>query len=323
MISDTHDFRRCRARQGRFLAKALPLIRRIRPDFVVGLGDLVAGGGDCVNAPGPVQPLSEQLEAFRKVLLERLDVPFVLVEGNHGLQKWGSADPKVPRKVWEAFWMQSARFLLPQTRFTKKYRRSYRFRYRGQWFSVLGYYGTFGLDPRELAWAKANIHPGDIVFRHINLFGISCSDPTDCGFAIRSTKIPDYDQLFHLMRKRKIRALLSGHTHAFYDGLCGGIRFINTGSLGQRSMEYVKGWDESPFRGSQSFVLVEVPRKGPVRTRFFVFDPECDCFSPFDPAQFPARVQAKKVLHWKYVEGVEALCITQRRESPKIPALGR
>ncbi len=322
VISDTHDYRMCKAQQGKALGRAVALINELHPDFVVGLGDLVAGGGDCERTADSSEPLEVQLDIFRKEVLDRLEVPFVLVEGNHGLQTEGSSDPKVPRKVWEKFWMGMSSHLLPQARFHKRYHRSYRFRYKGQGFVVLGYYGTFGLDERELDWADAHIQRGDIVFRHVNLFGISCSMPGRCGFAIRSTRTPDYDRIAELLVKRKVKALFSGHTHAFYDGTCNGLRFVNTGSLGSRSMEWVKGWDDSPYRAKQSFVYVEVFPDGKVRTRFFVYEDGCDCFEPFDPANFPTKVTATRIMHLHYLEGVPATCITVREPAP-VPQMGR
>lgn len=314
LISDTHDQTTCGVGQGRWVAKAIRIINRLRPAFVVGVGDVAAGGGDCLkqDPEGALPDLEIQLAEFRENVLEKLEVPYVNVEGNHELSNAESHDPHYPRRTWEKFWLGARRFLLPRIR-RRRYRRSYRFKYRGIGFVVLGYYGHWGLAEREYRWARRHIRKGDIVFRHVNLFGVSCQTANDCGFAIRNEEIEEYEVFYRLLKARRVKALISGHTHAFYHGVCGGLQFINNGSLGSRSMEYVAGWKDSPYRDKQAFAIVDVMQNRSLRVHFFVYDEACDCFTTFDPKRFPETIEVERIQREDYEEGVAATCRSIRK----------
>ena len=324
VISDTHNAKECELGQGVHLGKAVEEINSLEPDFVVALGDLVAGGGDCksllddtsdkTDGDGeedePMRAdLEGQLHELSDELIDGLKVPLVVVEGNHDLSAENSENTAYPREVWGEFWQSNRDSLLKAVR-RRKYRRSYRFRYNNINFVVLGDYDSLGLEEEEIRWAKKNIRRGDVVFRHGNLYGVSCCVKGYCGFAIRDDGIDEYEKLHELLKKRKIKALFSAHTHAFYHGVCGGVPFINSGSLGDRSLEFVKGWEESPFKERQAYVVVEVLSDASLKVRFRIFDSERSAFVDFDPKEFPPEVEVHRVRRFGYEEGIDTTCKT-------------
>ena len=320
VISDLHEETSCGLGYGPILEAAVDLINRLRPAFVVGLGDLVAGGGDCLawGKGWPERDLEKQLLELDQRVLSRLEVPFVPVGGNHDLTSLGSRDPTYPRNTWNAFWRTHRHRVLAQARpgLTQK---SSRFTYRGVGFSLVGYYDTFGLHPSELSWIRKNLQPADLVFRHINPWGVSCIGEGHCGIAIRNWPIKRMELLTQTLRARRIQALFSGHTHTFFDGWCGGMRFVNTGSLGTRSMEYLKGWDHSPYKKRQAFVWVDVLTNASLRITFFVWDPAKKAYRPFDKRSFPATVTAERQNTPYFEQGLAATCVANRR-APSHPA---
>jgi hypothetical protein len=117
--------------------------------------------------------------------------------------------------------------------------------------------------------------------------------------------------LRHLLKRKRIRALFSGHSHAFYDGVCDGLRYINTGSTGRRAMEYLIGWRRSPYKDRQSFVWVDVADDKSFKVSFYVWNGRR--FVKFDKKHFPATIKAKNKNRLFYREGVKAVCRAQRK----------
>ncbi len=313
VLSDTHNHHRCQLGQGRWVSEAVKWLNARAPAFVVGDGDLVAGGGDCQLASWR-QPddLAAQLDELRRVLLVPLRAPFVPVSGNHDLADRRSRDPHYATRTWSRFWASQAAELVPGARRLAKHT-SVRFEVQGVGIVILGYYGDETLHREEIAWASAHIRPGDLVFRHVNPFGVSCLEPGFCGIAVEHGGDLPPARLTDLLRWRGVAALFSGHTHAFYAGVCDGLPFVNTGSLGRRSMEYVRGWDDSPYAKRQAFVWVDVLRSGAIRTTFMVWDEARERFMRFDPVAFPPVVEVEKAERFKGVqEGVPAVCVSLR-----------
>jgi predicted phosphodiesterase len=312
IISDTHSSYACQTGQGPRLRDAIGVLNARRPDFVLGLGDLIAGGGDCGNWAGPKKaPAHDQLIELRQVLLEELEVPFGPVSGNHDLTPAGSRDREEPTRAWTQFWRTNRRYLLPAVRKADP-SKSFRFTYKGVGFSLISSYGTTGLKAREMQWIRQHVQPGDLVFRHVNPFGISCGLGGDCGCSVGHQRLRRPEQLVTLLKKKRVHTLFSGHTHAFYDGVCNGLPFVNTGSLGDRAMESLQGWHDSPYRKRQAFVWVDVLRSGKVRITFHVWNPTGGCFRPFDPAQFPAVIKTRPRPRVGQFEGITATCHARR-----------
>ncbi len=303
VLSDLHKKTWCSPALGRWVPKAVEFLNGRSLDFVVLLGDLVASSGRCPNG----QRVEDRLRVLEKVVVSRLRAPLIVVEGNHDIDGEDRKEIAAARQAWERFWLAHQDRVLPGI-WQDGYRRSYRFTYGGWGFVVLGYYGTFGLHRKEWEAARELVRSADVVFRHVNLFGISCRRPGHCGFAIRNTALPDYDRLYRLMRERRISLLVSGHTHAFYYGVCSGIPFLNNGSLASRSMEYVRGWEDSPYRYRQELSLVTLRPGRLPEVEVFVSDSGCECFRKLSPDAFPDKVRVGRVRRFGFEEGVEAVC---------------
>jgi Calcineurin-like phosphoesterase len=308
IISDTHSYHACRVGQGPRLRDAIGVLNTWRPDFVLGLGDLIAGGGDCGRWVAPNKaPAQDQLLELRRVLLEQLKVPIVPVSGNHDLTPADSLDRKEPTRAWTAFWRTHRRYLLPAVRRADA-SESFRFTHKGVSFALISAYGSTGLKSRELRWIRDHVQAGDLVFRHVNPFGVSCGNGSDCGCGVGHQKLRRPRQVVKLLKAKGVRTLFSGHTHAFYHGVCNGLSFVNTGSLGERSMEFLQGWHNSPYRQKQAFVWVDVMRTGKIRITFHVWNDSCACFRPFDPSHFPAVIKTWPRPRFGQYEGVTATC---------------
>ncbi len=292
VISDTHNENKCDVVQGKWLGEAVNIINSRNPAFVIGNGDLISGGTtDCSDKS---KDLDDQLNKLKEELLNKLTVPFFPVAGNHDLFADGS------RNIWNNFWLANKNALLTNV---VGYPQSYRFTYQGVGFSLIDYYGTYGLKQAELDWINQQVQPGDLVFRHVGPYTTSGT-----VYAIRDYgEVSDVTQLTTLLKNKNINTLFSGHTHAFYDGVCGGLHYVNTGSLGGRSMESTIGIP-SQYRGKQSFVWVDVMDDNSLNINFYVWDGSKMVL--FDKSNFPTTVQSLKKSEegQSYLAGVPSIC---------------
>lgn len=317
VLSDTHSYTSCALKQGRWIESALEIINRRKPDFVIGLGDLVAGGGDCLDlgSKGASVDLERQLDHLDEALLSRLEAPFVPVSGNHDLSTMFSRSSSYPKRAWHRFWRAKRKRLLKGVA-SQVQRTSFRFQHKGVGFAMIGYYGSYGFSNQERKWIRANLKPGDLVFRHVNPYVITMEAPGKPGYAVRGNEIREYTQLTEIIKRRRVKALFSGHTHAFYDGVCDGLRFINTGSLADRAMEYIEGLERTTYHKRQAFVWVDVlgGKSKRIKVTFYVYDGSCNCFRVFDKTSFPPIILSRRHRRNGYDEGVPAVCRSVRTQ---------
>lgn len=218
VISDTHSHHACRAEQGPRLKDGIAALNAMKPDFVLGLGDLISGGGDCGQWSGAKKvPAHDQLIALRRVLLEELRVPFVPVSGNHDLTPADSTDREEPTRAWTKFWRTHRRYLLPAVR-QMDASESFRFTYKGVSFALVSSYGTVGLKAKEMSWIRKNVRVGDLVFRHVNPFGISPAAGLCLGGRAQDRQaayhLPRVERLLRLFPALRSKALPCSHQDA-------------------------------------------------------------------------------------------------------------
>lgn len=311
LISDTHDAVYCGL--GQELAQsAAQYINTLRPSFVVGVGDLVSGGGDLLPDYRKAS-LQEQLVEFKEKVLKELSVPFIPISGNHDLEAKYSSSADYVRSIWRNFWLANEEFILPCARRSGGALLNHRFEYAGIGFSILTYCGDYGLYQEELDWIDRNVQEGDFCFRHVNPFGIAESNPFFGGLALRDYGIKDLSRLPRMLLRKKVRALFSGHTHAFYDGISEeGLRFVNTGSLGKRAMAYIKGWRYSSWKNRQAFVIVDVFSDKTFSVNFYVWSEYRKRFELFNKKNFPRVVEAKSRWRILFREGAAARFLSCR-----------
>ncbi len=76
-------------------------------------------------------------------------------------------------------------------------------------------------------------------------------------------------------------------------------------------MEYLPGWELSPYRKKQAFVWVDVLGSGELRTTFYVWSPSHSRFLPFDASSFPRVIHTKPRPRLGQFEGVTATCFAR------------
>lgn len=319
IISDTHDGIYCDITQGEALKKSVDFLNKQNIDFVVGLGDLVAGGGDCLglsNDGASNKNVKKQLEEFNNVFLSKLNKPFVPISGNHDYWEVSggkslSKTSDFGKKSWKEFLEKSnvkSKLLPVLNKISGFPEGNFRFNYKGVNFAFIGYpdkNNYYGLFKDEINWIDSNIQQGDLVFKHVPPYGTSCNDKNQCGLDVLrnlgSNALSNYDLFTVKLKEKKIKALFSGHTHSFYAGTCDGIAYANSGTLGKRAIEYTKGIvDEYKFK--KTLMIVDVLSNGYLKINFYIYSN--GNFVKFDSSKFPKTVQTEKVSN----TGVKATC---------------
>ncbi len=290
--------------QGEALINVVPFINEKKPDFVVLLGDLAYKGS------------AAQYTEFNKAFLSKLEIPVVPVAGNHDFLNGHSP--------WYTFWgNQSAKLFDPyKTRTTCGPNSPYRFSsfsYKGQGFVLIDPYFDghhYWLSQQELDCLDSNMVAGDLVFRHVTPYGLSCAkDGSVCGSSVlgksndpgKNGEVQDFSQLTQKLISKNAKALFAGHTHANYHGTCDGLEYINSGTMGKQMMEYTKGQTSSDV--ADSFAWVDVGSNGKITVTMYIYDDSSKTFAP-QTKNYPATVtsQTAKSQHDGEMEAVNATC---------------
>ncbi|GEM_PF-6322902 len=298
VISDTPE--KDIATQGEALINSVAFLNEKKPEFIVLLGDMTANGKQ------------EEFNTLNEVFVKKITAPLVPVAGNHDFLNGGS-------KNWYKFWKNQSSKLLPEynsatlcgkespdPRFRK-------FTYKGIGFDLIDPYfdgHKYGLTQQELDCIDSNVTAGDLVFRHVTPYGLTCQDDGKiCGSSVLGITpggLTDIDQLPKHLISKNAGAIFAAHTHGYYHGKCNGLEYVNNGTLGLRAREYVKGWTAADI--ADSFTWVDVTGNG-ITVTTYVYNPFTKTFAP-QTKNFPDTVtsQLTKSAHDDEMEGVNATC---------------
>jgi len=290
--------------QGEALIQSVDFLNSKNPAFIIGVGDLISG--QCKSLPGSAR---DQLNEFKTQFLDKINAPFVPVVGNHDFLNAPS------KTAWKTFLNENQdKFLDTYNSRTICDQQTSRFEYKGLGFVLIDPYNLghkYQLFNAELSCIDQLVSSGDIVFRHVTPYGVSCrqKNPSNCGTSVLgdSGDVKDIEQLPQKLKQKNVKAIFSGHTHAFYHGMCDGLEFINTGTLGSRAEEFVKGW--KPTDSTSTFAWVDVYDDDSIKTTFYLYNPSSKTFTP-QTKQFPATVTSERISNPEKNdnEGVNAIC---------------
>lgn len=300
VISDTPN--KQSSTQGPALIDSVDFLNERKPDFVVLLGDLTYHGN------------TNEFTEFNSVFLSKLNIPVVPVAGNHDFYNSGGSTN------WYSFWKNKSQ-VLPAYKTGKQNScgsnsRFSSFTYKGQKFDLIDPYfsktQTYGLAQEELDCIDKSVDAGDLVFRHVTPYGLTCNATNNiCGTGVLG-KVPgavqDIDQLPNKLISRGAKALFAGHTHGYYHGKCNGLEYINNGTMGNEMMEYLKGWTSADT--ADEFTWVDVSADGSIEVTMYIYDAGSKSFEPQTKA-FPATVNSQLMTGLRpgvSGEGVSASC---------------
>jgi 3',5'-cyclic AMP phosphodiesterase CpdA len=244
---------------GTEVSGAVSTIISRQPDLVISTGDMVAGQrGSPKLSP---EELRVMWAAFHGVVSDPLAVaglPLLVTPGNHDASAYPGFEAE--RMAFADAWADRLPLLEPID--------ASAWPFRGAW-SVRGVL-LVGIDAtksgplaaEDMTWlrgilnAEAGRHRTVLLFGHLPLMPISQG---------REGDVLADPALFELARVTGVDMWLSGHQHAFYSGMAGGILFVAQAALGNGPRKLIGEAETSP----QAFTWIEIEENGAVSVAAF------------------------------------------------------
>lgn len=211
---------------------ARALIDRVHPDLVLITGDMVAG-------QMPNLRYSAMWDAFHAAVTEPLraaGIPVAPAPGNHDAS--GYPEFAGERREYARQWTDARR--VPAVSFVDRsnYPFRYSFRHRGALFVALDATRAGPIPASERAWVDGVLRTGPervkLAYGHLPLHPVAHG---------RLGEVLGDERLEQAFAARGLTAYVSGHHHAYYPGVAGGIRQVAMPCLGggQRVLKGTRG----------------------------------------------------------------------------------
>lgn len=233
---------------------AVATILARRPDLVISTGDMVAG--QRADPKLTASELAAMWDAFHAVVSDPIadaGLPLLVTPGNHDASAYPGYE--VERDASAAAWAGRAPGITALD--------TADWPFRGAWslqgVLLVGIDATRAgpLPESDLDWLRSMLTREGPKHRTVILFGHVPLMPFTQG---RETEILDDPALFALAQETGVDLWLSGHQHAFYSGMAGGILFVAQGALGDGPRKLIGEADRSP----QSFTWIEIAEDGAI-----------------------------------------------------------
>jgi len=208
------------------VARAVDRIVAMKPDLVINTGDMVAGQKR--NPHLTPDRVDAMWKAFHSIVTEPLEVagiPMLVTPGNHDASDYSGFEEE--RKVFDRTWTEHS----PDIELLDGER--YPFRYAatlgGVLFISLDVTTVGALPAEEMDWLAQILreegprHKATVLFSHLPLW------PFAEG---RESEVIGDPALARLLSELKVDLYLSGHHHAYYPGVSGGVLYVSQACLG-------------------------------------------------------------------------------------------
>ncbi len=259
---------------GTSVGSAVATIIKRQPDLVISTGDMVAGQRGSPKLPS--EELQVMWAAFHGMVsdpLAKAGLPLLVTPGNHDASAYPGFEAE--RRAFADAWVDRRPMLEPID--------ASAWPFRGAW-SVRGVL-LVGIDAtrsgplaaEDMIWlrgilnAEAGRHRTVLLFGHLPLMPISQG---------REGDILADPALFDLAQATGVDMWLSGHQHAFYSGMAGGILFVAQAALGDGPRKLIGETTASP----QAFTWIEIEDDGAVSVAAF---PAPDFAAPVAESALP------------------------------------
>jgi len=236
---------------------AISRIIVLQPDLVISTGDMVAGQRRPHLSRTEVEQMWKAFHTHVSEPLQAAGIPLVVTPGNHDASAYDGFD--LERTIFGEQWLPRR----PGIRFLDDtgYPFQYAFSFGDILFISLDATTVGRLPETEMTWLRQLLatHGPDyqrrVVFSHLPLW------PFARG---REREFIGDPMLQALLEKAGVELYLSGHHHAFYPGVSGGVTFVGQACLGAGPRRLIGTENRSP----RSFTLLEFPAESIQVTAF-------------------------------------------------------
>ncbi|MEE4146757.1 MAG: metallophosphoesterase [Halieaceae bacterium] len=198
----------------------------LKPDLIISTGDMVAG--QRLHPPLTRDVVESMWSAFHTHVTDPIHaagIPFAVTPGNHDASAYPAFT--MERAIYREQWQERTNGLHLIAR--ANYPFNYAFALGDVLFISLDATRVGPLDDDQRRWLDELLRQEGGRYRHRVAFGHLPIYPFSQG---RETEVTADHELEQLLHDHGVEVYLSGHHHAFYPGVHGGIRHIGQACLG-------------------------------------------------------------------------------------------
>lgn len=222
----------------------------IRPDIILCAGDMVAGQKKTLTEE-QIQNMWSGFEQHVLNPVSRLQIPFGFTVGNHD----ASPSYQLDRSLAERFWKERAAHTNLQ--FVDSTHYPFYYSYRKDHAFFISWDAAGSQVPEEVYdWMKKQLKSKAarnarvrILLGHLPLYPI-VESKNKPGEVISSA-----DSALEFMKDHRIDLYISGHQHAYFPAVKGGVRLLNAGAIGDGPRK-IMGHDAEP---KKAYTIFEIP----------------------------------------------------------------
>jgi hypothetical protein len=270
---------------------AISRIVALQPDLVISTGDMVAGQRRPHLTRSEVEHMWESFHTHVSDPLQAAGIPLAVTPGNHDASAYSGFDRE--RAIYREQWLPRQ----PKLQFLDDagYPFHYAFALGDVLFISLDATVVGKLPESRMAWLQQLLEKHGaayrrrVVFSHLPLWPVARE---------REREFIGDPKLQALLEKAAVELYLSGHHHAFYPGVSGGIAFVSQACLGAGPRRLIG----TNNRSARSFTLLEFSAED---IRVDAYEAP-DFQNPVDWSSLPERIRspAAELLRADLAQGV-------------------
>lgn len=232
--------------------KVISQIDSIKPDIILCAGDMVAGQKSSLTE----ENIKDMWTGFKGTVLSpinKLKIPFGFTLGNHDASPSYLIDRQISQKFWIDNQAATGLNFVDSTNYPSYY--SY---IKDQVFFISWDASGAKISDEMYQWLESQLSTKlakkaklRILIGHLPLFAIVDSKNKEGEVNENPEKALSF------FKKNAIDLYISGHQHAYYPAIKEGIRFLNTGCIGDGPRKLIGDSNEA----IKTYTLIEVPKR--------------------------------------------------------------
>lgn len=259
------------------VARAIERIAALKPDLVINTGDMVAGQKRAPHlTSGQVDAMWMAFHQTVTEPLARAGIPMLVTPGNHDASDYSGFQDE--RRAFDKTWTEHAPDvdILDGERFPFRYAVTF----GDVLFISLDVTTVGALPPEEMDWLTQILrdesprHKATVLFSHLPLWPFAQK---------REREVIGDLALARLLTEMDVDLYLSGHHHAYYPGVSGGVLFVSQACLGGGARKLIGTGDVSP----KAITIIEIGPTGEI-SEYALSGP--DFVQPIDLATLPPSI---------------------------------
>lgn len=238
-------------------------VNSIKPDLILCAGDMVAGQKSSLSE----ENINAMWDSFKNTVLDPINAnktPFGFTLGNHD----ASPSYLLDRKISQKFWIENKEATNLNFVDSSNYPFYYSF-IKNNVFFISWDAASAKITPELYDWMEKQLSTKQakksklrMLIGHLPLYAIVES----------KNKVGEVNEnpekALFFFKKHGIDLYISGHQHAYYPAIKEGIRFLNTGCIGDAPRKLIGNSNEA----IKTYTIIEIPKANSSNFKYKTFD---------------------------------------------------